>query len=131
GTAVTGFTGSTLTERDTATARAARADAASLHAAARARPATASAPAVLTGTLGPGVHRRSGAMAVNGTLTLDARGDSSAVFVLVSDTLAVRPAARVVLAGGASARNVFWVATGQVTLGTGSSTVGTHVTQGA
>lgn len=114
GTTVSGFwpwdvTGST--DRNTSGAQAARADAITLYDAARARSATATPAAVLSGTLVPGVYRRAGAVTVQGALTLDARGDPSAVFVVQGSALTFAQGANVVLANGAAADRVFFVST--------------------
>jgi hypothetical protein len=62
-------------------------------------------------TLDPGVYRTSsdGALGLTGTLTLDAQGDTSAVFIFqTGSSLTTGTSSRVVLTGGASACNVFW-----------------------
>ncbi|MFS0703172.1 ice-binding family protein [Cellulomonas sp. 179-A 9B4 NHS] len=123
GTTVTGFwswdiTGST--ERGTAAAAAARTDAIALHDAARARPATGTAVATLTGTLRPGVLHRAGAVQVGGTLTLDARGDASALFVFSGTSLTFAAGSSVVLANGASADRVLFVSTSTAVLNDGA-----------
>ncbi|MFC8191186.1 ice-binding family protein [Cellulomonas sp. NPDC057328] len=123
GTTVSGFwswdiTGST--ERNTAVSAAARTDAVTLYDAARARPATATAVATLTGTLRPGVLHRAGAVQVGGTLTLDARGDASALFVFTGTSLTFAAGSSVVLANGASADRVLFVSTSTATLNDGA-----------
>ncbi|ADG75731.1 hypothetical protein Cfla_2847 [Cellulomonas flavigena DSM 20109] len=114
GTTVSGFwiwdiTGST--ERNTTTARNARTDALALYDAVRARPATRAATATVTGTLTPGVMHRTGPVQVTGTLTLDARGDASALFVLTGTALTFAAGSAVVLANGASADRVLFLST--------------------
>lgn len=130
GTTVSGFPWGTGVELATTAARNAKADATTLYAAATRRPTTTTPAAVLTGTLRPGTHRRTGNLAVGGTLTLDAQGDPSAVFVLTADSITARAGSTVRLAGGASAANVYWVTPGAVNLLTGSTAVGTYVAQG-
>jgi len=72
-------------------------------------------------TLAPGVYS-SGAFGLNNTLTLDAGGDPSAVFVFQSaDTLITASGSRVNLINGATACNVFWQVSQSATLGSGSS----------
>lgn|GEM_PF-1180137 len=118
-TTVTGFwawdiTGST--ERNTTTARNARTDALALYDAVRSRPATGPAAATLTGTVRPGVTHRTGAVQVTGTLTLDARGDSSALFVFSGTALTFAAGASVVLANGAAADRVLFLSTSTVSV---------------
>ena len=68
----------------------------------------------------PGVYT-GGALALNGTLTLDAQGDPGAVFVLrAASTLITGPGSVVALVNGADACNVFWQVTSSATLGTSS-----------
>ena len=71
-----------------------------------------SEPADLTGlTLDPGVYQTTsdGALSLTGTLTLDAQGDTSAVFIFqTGSSLTTGTSSTVVLTGGASACNVFW-----------------------
>ncbi|GEK22594.1 ice-binding family protein [Cellulomonas xylanilytica] len=133
GTSVTGFwpwdvTGST--DRDTAAARNARVDALALYEGARTRTATATAPATVTGALTPGVYRRTGPVAVSGTLTLDARGDSSALFVVQGSSLTFGQNARVVLANGASPDRVFFVSTSTTSVGDGAAVRGVLLSSG-
>ncbi|WP_315096678.1 ice-binding family protein [uncultured Cellulomonas sp.] len=133
GTTVTGFwpwdiTGST--DRNTVGARNARTDAVALYDAARTRTATATAPATVTGTLRSGVHRRAGAVDVQGTLTLDARGDSSAIFVLQGSSLTFAANASVALVNGASADRVFFVSTSTAVVGEAASVRGVLLASG-
>ncbi|HTA91182.1 MAG TPA: ice-binding family protein, partial [Polyangiaceae bacterium] len=77
----------------------------------------------LTGdiTLYPGVTCMNSFTAdvlLNGHVTLDARGDSNAFFIIRGNlTLTVADAAQVVLANGAEACGVFWRISKQVTIG--------------
>jgi hypothetical protein len=76
-------------------------------------------------TLTTGVYT-GGALALSGTLTLDAQGDPSAVFVFqAASTLTTGSSSRVSLINGADACNVFWVIGSSATIGTGSNFVGT------
>jgi hypothetical protein len=60
-----------------------------------------------------------------GTLTLDAQGDSDAVFIFqIGSTLTTGAATQVKLVNGAQAKNVFWAVGGSATLGTSSSFAG-------
>ena len=83
-------------------------------------------------TFRPGVHHTSTAFELTGTLTLDADGISSSVFIIQVDA-AMSPAAgsHVVLANGAKASNVYWQVHGAVSTGAGSTCVGTILADGA
>lgn len=87
-------------------------------------PATA-IPTELGGTtVTPGVYN-SPTLAITGTLTLNALGDPSAVFVFqASSTLITAAASSVVVLNGGTACNVFWQVGSSATLGTGSSLIG-------
>ena len=84
------------------------------------RPVTRTLPAALSGTLTGGVYgSTTGAFSVASSLTLDARGDSTARFVFfTSTTLTMAQRSRIVLANGAQAANVWWIVGTTATLGT-------------
>jgi len=84
------------------------------------RPVTRTLPAALSGTLTGGVYgSTTGAFSVASSLTLDARGDSTARFVFfTSTTLTMAQRSRIVLANGARAANVWWIVGTTATLGT-------------
>ena len=64
-------------------------------------------------TLGPGVYIQTGAINVTGTLTLDAGGDPNALFVFrTAGAFTTGVGAEVVLTGGATSNNVFFVSEG-------------------
>jgi signal peptidase I len=118
GTVVRGFwpwdiTGDT--DRNTPVARNAAADATALLDALLARPTGTTLPATVTGVLSPGTYRRTGALQVRDTLTLDAHGDPSAVFVITATSLSFAQRATVVLRGGASPDRIFFVSTSSLT----------------
>ncbi len=76
-------------------------------------------------TLTPGVYNSVSSLGVTGTLTLDAQGDPSAVFIFQMDsTLITAAASQVVLTGGAQASNVFWQVGSSATLGANSTLAG-------
>jgi hypothetical protein len=76
-------------------------------------------------TLDPGVYNNATGLGLTGTVTLDAHGDASAVFVLkAGSTLITAPSSTVKLIGGAQACNVFWQVGSSATLGTNSTFVG-------
>lgn len=99
------------------------------------RPTTATIATELGGsTLTDGVYNsNSGTFGITGTLTLDAQGNSDAVFIFKTSTetesegstLITASSSRVVLINGAQACNVFWQVGSSATLGTSSSFVGT------
>lgn len=68
-----------------------------------------------------GVYKSTGPLALSGTLTLDAQGDPSSVFIFqVASTLTTATASYVNLINGAQACNVFWQIGSSATLGTAS-----------
>jgi hypothetical protein len=76
-------------------------------------------------TLTPGVYCFSTSAQLTGALTLDAQGNSAAVFVFqVGSTLTTASGSRVVLTNGASACNVFWQVGSSATLGTTTAFAG-------
>jgi hypothetical protein len=85
-----------------------------------------SVPADLTGlTLTPGVYNNSSALALTGALTLDAKGNPSAVFIFqAGSTLITGSGSSVNLINGAQPCNVFWQVGSSATLGTTTSFVG-------
>ena len=77
-------------------------------------------------TLIPGVYHAPSSILLSGTVTLDAGGDPSAVFIFQAPTtLTTGSSSLVVLKGGAQACNVFWQVGSSATLGTGSTFRGT------
>ncbi len=78
-------------------------------------------------TLTPGLYKSSSTLEISsGDLVLDARGDSSAVFIFQTATMLSTTSGRqVTLIGGALAANVFWQVGTSATLGTTTVFVGT------
>lgn len=77
-------------------------------------------------TLTPGVHTDSSSFGITGTLTLDAQGNSNAVWIFqAGSTLITAAGSAVSLTNGAQARNVFWQVGSSATLGTYSVFRGT------
>ncbi|GEP34786.1 hypothetical protein NSZ01_25540 [Nocardioides szechwanensis] len=77
-------------------------------------------------TLIPGVYEDTSSMQLTGTVTLDAQGDPSAVFIFkAGSSLTTASGSSVNLINGASPCNVFWQVTSSATLGTGTDFVGT------
>lgn len=79
-------------------------------------------------TIYPGVYSSLTAVAITGTLILDAQGDPDAQFIFkITGALNSVAGATVVLANGASSDNVFWIAVGAVALGANTTMVGTAI----
>jgi hypothetical protein len=80
-------------------------------------------------TLYPGLYSQGTIdLSVGGTVTLDAQGDSSAVFIIrASTTILLNDNSEVLLTNQAQARNIFWVAGTTVTLNTASKMKGTII----
>lgn len=80
-------------------------------------------------TLAPGLYRSApGSFAITSVdLTLDALGDPNAVWIfqMPDSTLTVGNGRKVILTGGAQARNIFWQVGSSATLGTTSVVKGT------
>jgi len=69
----------------------------------------------------PGLYQSLTSILITGDLTLDAQGNSSAVFIFQSSsTVGMASGARILLVNGARASNVFWQAASSATLGTNS-----------
>ena len=76
-------------------------------------------------TLTPGVYCFSAAAALTGTLTLNAQGNSAAVFIFkAGSTLTTASGSSVVMSNGGSQCNVYWQVGSSATLGTSSSLAG-------
>lgn len=77
-------------------------------------------------TLAPGLYTNSTTSGISGTgangiLTLDAQGNANSVWIFqMGSTFTTDPATSVVLAGGALAKNIFWIVGTSATLGTNS-----------
>ena len=94
---------------------------------------TATTAADLAGlNLSPGVYSgpNKSALALTGTLTLDAAGDPNAVFIFqTGSTLITGSSSSVNLVNGAQSCNVFWQVGSSATLGTGSVFAGSLLAQ--
>ncbi|MFT5249322.1 MAG: hypothetical protein ACI93P_001048 [bacterium] len=81
--------------------------------------------------LSPGVYDVTAAFSIAGTLTLDAGGDSSAIFIIRGNgAFSAEANSNLILQGDAEARNIFWVSTGgssAMTISAFSSMKGTLV----
>jgi hypothetical protein len=79
-------------------------------------------------TIFTGVYSIAAAVAITGTLTLDAQGDPDAMFIFqITGALNSVAGATVLLANGASSDNVFWIAVGAVGLGANTTMIGTAI----
>jgi hypothetical protein len=97
-----------------------------------ARPADAEVGDLGGLTLPPGTFHSTAALALTGTLTLDAHGDPDAMFVFQTDAaFNTAAASRVLLVGGAVPANVFWVVAGAAGTGADSFLSGTVLAHGA
>ena len=75
-------------------------------------------------TLRPGLYKWGTGVLVNSQLTLN--GSSQAVWIFqIAGTLKLGSGARIVLSGGALARNIFWVVTDYTQIGTTAHMEGT------
>lgn len=130
GTAVVGFPPGVITNgvihSANTVALQAQADTTVAYNDAAGRTSTATISANLGGqTLVSGVYS-GGALALTGTLTLDAENDPDAVFIFqATSTLITSSSSSVVLLRGANPCNVFWQVGSSATLGTSSTFVGT------
>lgn len=81
---------------------------------------------------GPGLYRTANPIGFSGTITLDAGGNADAVFVFQTDAaMTTQPNSIVVLANGAQAKNVWWVAGAAATLGLSSTFSGSVISTAA
>lgn len=78
-------------------------------------------------TLTPGLYKSTSSLAISsGDLTFDAKGDADAVFIIqIASTLTTTSGRKMILAGGASASNIFWQVGSSATFGTTSVIKGT------
>jgi hypothetical protein len=130
GTAITGFppgTGTGTIHSADAVAGQAQSDTTTAYNDAASRTPAVTVSGDLGGlTLTSGVYKSGSSLGLTGDVTLDAQGDSSAVFIFqAGSTLTTASSSRVVLANGADACNVFWQIGSSATLGTNSSFKGT------
>lgn len=78
-------------------------------------------------TLTPGLYKSTSSLAISsGDLTFDAQGNTNAVFIIqIATTLTTTSGRKVILAGGATASNIFWQVGSSATFGTTSVFKGT------
>ncbi|KJA18336.1 hypothetical protein HYPSUDRAFT_218265 [Hypholoma sublateritium FD-334 SS-4] len=74
-------------------------------------------------TLAPGLYKWTSSVSITGLITL--KGPSTGVWIFqIQNNLLYAAGARAVLSGGALAKNIFWVVSGDVSLGAGSTLEG-------
>jgi hypothetical protein len=79
-------------------------------------------------TIYPGVYSTGAATSILGTLTLDAQGDSDALFVFkIGGALSSVAGSEIILINGASSDNIYWIAVGAVGLGANATMAGTFI----
>jgi hypothetical protein len=79
-------------------------------------------------TLLPGVYSAGAAASINGSLTLDAQGNPNALFIFkIGGALTAGAGTTVILANGALAANVIWIANGAVAMAAGTTMNGTLI----
>ena len=84
----------------------------------------AHAPAFI-GTVKPGVYLIGGAGSASGDVVLDGTGDANPIFIMkFQGAFTAAANTKITLLGGARAANVFWIAEGAVTIGTGCTFIG-------
>ncbi|MCI4323798.1 MAG: DUF3494 domain-containing protein [Thermoplasmata archaeon] len=78
-------------------------------------------------TIGPGLYHSNSSLSLSsGSLTLDAHGNSSAVFIFqIATKLSTSSGRHMILTGGAKAGNIYWVVGSSATFGTTSIIYGT------
>ena len=78
-------------------------------------------------TLTPGLYKSTSSLAISsGDLTLDAKGNADAVFIIqIASTLTTTSGRKVILSGGALASHIFWQVGSSATFGTTSDFKGT------
>lgn len=78
------------------------------------------------------MHHQTAALALTGTVTLDAEGNPDAIFIFQTDAAFDTAAgSSVILANGAQAANVYWVVVGAAGTGAGTTMCGTIMARGA
>jgi len=130
GTAITGFPPGTVggaVHAADAPASQAQSDLTIAYNSAAGRAASASVAGDLVGRrLLPGVYHSTSTLALTGTVTLDAQGDPSAVFIFqVASALTTFSASHVSTVNGTDPCHVFWQIGSSATLGTSSTFAGT------
>lgn len=72
-------------------------------------------------TLAPGLYKSTSSLGITGNLTLDALGNSNAVFIFqVASSLTTTTGSQIILSGGAQPQNVYWQVGSSAVLGSNS-----------
>ena len=72
-------------------------------------------------TIAPGLYKSTSTLAITGNVTLDALGNSNATFIFqIASSLTTANGSKVILSGGAQARNIYWQVGSSAVLGTNS-----------
>jgi len=132
GSAVVGFPPGTLTGAQQAGNATSALGMAALTTAYNSAKGKTLAPVSVAGNIGgrtlyPGLYKSTSSLSISsGDLTLDAKGNSNAVFIFqIASTLTTTSGRKVILSGGAKSTNVFWQVGSSATLGTSSVFKGT------
>lgn len=81
--------------------------------------------------LGPGKYVVNSAVAIAGTLTLDAGGNPNAVFIInAKGAINTYAGTTIILAGGALSQNIFWLAEGVIGIGSNATIKGVLISNG-
>lgn len=82
-------------------------------------------------TLTPGLYKSTSTLAISsGDVTFDALGNADAVFIIqIASTFTTTPGRKVILAGGAQAKNIYWQVASSATFGTTTVMKGTVMAQ--
>jgi hypothetical protein len=79
-------------------------------------------------TLGPGVYYTAGAGSMAGTLYLDAKGDTYAIFVFhITGAMSIGASSTIILLNNAKAYNVYWLIDAALNVAANSTQVGTFM----
>ena len=78
-------------------------------------------------TLYPGLYKSTSSLSISsGDLTIDAKGDSTAIFIFqIASTLTTTSGRKIILAGNANPNNIFWQVGTSATIGSTSAFYGT------
>jgi len=128
-----GLNGSLYQADDEGVAAQAKSDLARAFTDARGRPQGPDASVLDSRTLTPGVYSAASAMTLSddGVLTLDALGDTNAVWVFqAGGDLNIGDRSNIVLANGAQRKNVFWVVDDDLSIGSNSRGFGSYFVNG-
>lgn len=128
-TSTTGRTAATVNAASCSTATAGLAAASTAYGQLAGLPSSATVSGNLGGlTLAPGVYTSQSTLGVSGNLTLDAQGNSGAVWVFQVASALTATSGSITLAGGAQAGNVYWQVGSSATLAN-SAMAGTIIAQ--